>query len=368
MTVPAEALVSAVFQDRALFPSVKDIVWAANKLLGCPIPNENLNKSSRQRVIRKIWSSLQASPVLLPSNPSELCQSTRPLRHGEHAAPGLWPSVRSSPSPTMEPVRTVPNNPSSQTSEPASMASRHAWTGAEDRGGRGKQYDVAVEALEENVQDRGSRRRRQPGGQVPHLRSTRTSRLHGRSERELHTSLQPAEARWGSTVVGLRGRVRPGRRNRAKWRPEVSFGVVRCHLAPRGARPHALLLLVVGAGPPHPGLGQASRPPAASGRRHCGKYSYSAVPEIREDRLGQIPDACCEAREEGARCAPGRPARDLRARSGGGIRSAQSLHFKRNVLPGVTPMHRETKRLIQEQCLVQRSVWRERRSAGSSRT
>ena len=77
------------------------------------------------------------------------------------------------------------------------------------------------------------------------------------------------------------------------------------------------VVLVVGAGPPHPGLGQASRP-AASGRRHCGKYSYSAVPEIREDRLGQIPDACCEAREEGARCAPGRPARDLRARWWGG--------------------------------------------------
>ena len=40
----------------------------------------------------------------------------------------------------------------------------------------------------------------------------------------------------------------------------------------------------------------------------------------------------------------------------GGIRSAQSLHFKRNVLPGATPMHRETKRLIQEQCLVQRVI------------
>ncbi len=24
-------------------------------------------------------------------------------------------------------------------------------------------------------------------------------------------------------------------------------------------------------------------------------------PEIREDPLGQVPDACCEAREEGAR-------------------------------------------------------------------
>ena len=60
-TDDAEALVSAVFQDRALFPSVKDVVWAANKLLGCPISNENLNKSSRQRVIRKIRSSLQAT-------------------------------------------------------------------------------------------------------------------------------------------------------------------------------------------------------------------------------------------------------------------------------------------------------------------
>ena len=29
---------------------------------------------------------------------------------------------------------------------------------------------------------------------------------------------------------------------------------------------------------------------------------------------GRFQDACCEAREEGARCAPGRPARDLRAR------------------------------------------------------
>ena len=138
--------------------------------------------------------------------------------------------------------------------------------------------------------------------------------------------LQPAEARWGSTVVGLRGRVRPGRRNRAKWRPEVSFGVVRCHLAPRGARPHALLLLVVGAGPPHPGLGQASRPRPHPDDDTAG--STPTVPSRRSVRTAwgrfQMRAARRARRERGAR--PGdRPGIYELALGGGSARPRASI-------------------------------------------
>ena len=103
-----------------------------------------------------------------------------------------------------------------------------------------------------------------------------------------------------------------GRANRAIWDPKVALGVVKRRRVAPGGVGWRLLDVVVrqtppliefgwefrvqpqgsdsihrcaspldpglrarrGAGPPHPGLGQASRP-AASGRRHCGKYSYS---------------------------------------------------------------------------------------------
>ena len=56
--------------------------------------------------------------------------------------------------------------------------------------------------------------------------------------------------------------------------------------------------------------------PEERGRSANLPLSLITLPSRRSVRTawGRFQDACCEAREEGARCAPGRPARDLRAR------------------------------------------------------